>query len=331
VVQGRRHIASGADAHCGGDAGVPPRERLRADCTSCFGLCCVAPAFSASADFAIDKAAGQACPNLRADSRCSIHSRLRERGFPGCVAYDCFGAGQQVAQITFGGTDWRTSPRIATQMFTVFRVMRDLYELLWYLTEAATLRPARPLRGELRRALDETARLTRLRPDVLAELDVEGHRRKVGALLRRASEFVRAEFARPRARAALSGADPAGAHPPGAERARGDPAAANLAGADRTAANLAGAGLARADLVGKRLRGADLRGADLRGASLIGADFRGADLRLADLLGADCRALDLRGADLSTSIFVTRSQLGAAKGDRDTRLPPSLDRPAHWR
>ncbi|HZC25622.1 MAG TPA: GAF domain-containing SpoIIE family protein phosphatase, partial [Actinopolymorphaceae bacterium] len=43
---------------------------LRADCSRCAGLCCVAPSFSASADFAIDKAAGRACPHLRTDFRC---------------------------------------------------------------------------------------------------------------------------------------------------------------------------------------------------------------------------------------------------------------------
>ena len=69
----------------------------------CFGLCCVAPAFAASADFAIDKPAGAPCPNLRADYRCGIHTQLRPRGFPGCTVFDCFGAGQQVAQVTFGG------------------------------------------------------------------------------------------------------------------------------------------------------------------------------------------------------------------------------------
>jgi uncharacterized protein YjbI with pentapeptide repeats len=76
---------------------------LRADCERCFGLCCVAPAFSASADFAIDKDAGCPCPNLQADFRCAIHDRLRQRGFAGCTVYDCFGAGQKVAQVTFGG------------------------------------------------------------------------------------------------------------------------------------------------------------------------------------------------------------------------------------
>ena len=90
-------------------ATVGGRE-LRADCTRCFGICCVAPAFSASADFALDKPAGQPCPNLGADSRCGIHRDLRQRGFPGCTVFDCFGAGQQVAQVTFGGRDWRAGP-----------------------------------------------------------------------------------------------------------------------------------------------------------------------------------------------------------------------------
>jgi hypothetical protein len=64
---------------------VPPGEQLslRADCARCFGLCCVAPAFAASADFAIDKPAGQACPNLQGDFGCGIHADLRQQGFRG--------------------------------------------------------------------------------------------------------------------------------------------------------------------------------------------------------------------------------------------------------
>src|SRR5690349_8212310 len=69
------------------DAGL--RENLLADCRRCFGLCCVALPFSASADFAIDKPAGHACPNLRTDFGCDIHQILRTRGFPGCTVYEC--------------------------------------------------------------------------------------------------------------------------------------------------------------------------------------------------------------------------------------------------
>jgi uncharacterized protein YjbI with pentapeptide repeats len=268
---------------------VPDRGdlNLRAQCESCFALCCVAPAFSASADFAINKLAGQPCPNLQPDFRCGIHTSLRQQGFPGCTAYDCFGAGQKVSQVTFGGQDWRRAPRTAIQMFGVFAVMRQLHELLWYLAEALTMQPARPLHGGLSRAFDEIESLTHNRPDALLELDVAAHRQGVNALLVRASELVRAEAPRQ---------------------------------LDHR----------RADLIGADLNGADLWGANLRGACLIGADLRGADLRLADLTGADLRGADLSGADLFASIFLTQSQLDAAKGDAEAKLSSSLSRPAHW-
>jgi uncharacterized protein YjbI with pentapeptide repeats len=295
------------------------RASLRADCERCFGLCCVAQGFSASADFAIDKQPGQACPNLREDFRCAIHERLRQRGFAGCAVYDCFGAGQQVAQVTFGGQDWRRTPGIAEQMFGVFTVMRQLHELLWYLTEALTLPAARPLRAELSRALARTERLTRGSPSAVAELDVDAHRREINVLLRRASELARAGSWRPHAGLASTG--PAGA----------DLAGTDLTGADLAGADLAGADLAGADLAGKDLSGADLSGASLRGADLIGANLTSARLRTADLTGADLRGADLSGADLAGSLFLTQSQLEAAKGDAATGLSPQLTRPAHWR
>jgi hypothetical protein len=85
-----------------------------------------------------------------------------------------------------------------------------------------------------------------------------------------------------------------------------------------------------ADLMGAKLKGAGLRGANLRGAYLIAADLRDADLRLADLIGADFRDADLRGADLTGSLFLTQSQVNAARGDAATKLPPGLTRPSHW-
>jgi Pentapeptide repeats (8 copies) len=269
------------------------RSSLRADCARCFGLCCVAPAFAASADFAISKAAGQPCPNLNAGFGCSIHDRLRQRGFAGCTVYDCFGAGQKVAQVTFGGQDWRETPGIAQPMFAAFAVVRQLHELLWYLSEALTLEPARPVYAELRPALEETERLTRLGPDVLTDLDVNAYRRGINALLLRASELTRAEACR---------------RQPG----------------------LAGADLRGADLIGKDLRKSDLRAASLRGAYLLGANLAGADLAVADLTGADLRGADLRGADLSGSLFVAQSQLDAATGNAATRLPSLLTAPSHW-
>jgi uncharacterized protein YjbI with pentapeptide repeats len=253
-----RVAPAGAGAVAGtlGLMGVSVRDRLQADCARCAGLCCVALPFAASADFAVDKAAGTPCRNLREDFRCGIHGELRKAGYPGCTVYDCFGAGQQVVQVTFGGRDWRGSPADAARMFAVFPVMRTLHELLRYLTEARALPRAAALHEALDEALRATDALTRLAPGPLAELDVEAHRREVSELLLRVSELARAERRGPEHR-----------------------------GADLVGARLRGTDLRGANLRGALLVGADLRHADLRGADLTGTDLRGADLAAADLTG----------------------------------------------
>jgi hypothetical protein len=172
---------------------MPLNSDLRADCERCCGLCCVAPAFFASEDFAIDKRPGQPCPNLTREFRCSIHDRLRAHGFRGCVAYDCFGAGQKVTQVTYGGQDWQQSPQIAVQMFEVFEVMRQLHALLFYLNEALKLQAARSLHGELRLRLQELEAHSQESPDALLRLDVASHKAAVNDLLLRVSDLVRAE------------------------------------------------------------------------------------------------------------------------------------------
>ncbi|WP_433612479.1 pentapeptide repeat-containing protein [Prescottella agglutinans] len=229
---------------------------LVSDCTSCFGLCCVALPFAASSDFAVDKAGGTPCRNLLADFRCGIHTRLRERGFPGCTVYDCFGAGQKVSQVTFAGRDWRAAPDIARPMFDVFPVMRQLHELLWYIDESLRIGAASRLHDDLARLRAETVVLTESDASVLTGLDVAGHRERVNVLLLEVSELTRAAL-------------------PGRRR--------NHRGADLMGAKLSGKDLRGANLRGAWLIGADLRGADLRVADLIGADLRGADVRGTDL------------------------------------------------
>jgi uncharacterized protein YjbI with pentapeptide repeats len=264
---------------------------LKADCANCFGLCCVALPFTASADFAFDKDAGDPCRNLQEDFRCGIHATLRESGFRGCTVYDCFGAGQQVAQVSYNGISWREAPETAAQMYQVFPVMRQLHELLWYLVEAFGMDAARDIRPRLRAARDETERLTRLQPEGILQLDVDAHRAAVNELLVIASELTRAR-------------SPRG---PGDRRVKRG-----------------------ADLIGVNLASADLRGANLRGAYLIAADLHDADLRFADVIGVDFRDANLAGADLSTSLYLTQFQVNAAKGDASTRLPATLTRPSHW-
>jgi uncharacterized protein YjbI with pentapeptide repeats len=224
-----------------------------------------------------------------------VHQTLRQKGFRGCTSYDCFGAGQQVSQVTFAGTNWRQSPETAAQMFDAFAVMRQLHESLWYLTEALSLPTTPALRDEIQHAVDATEQLTQLDAGDLVALDLASHQEATGSLLRRFSELVRARAPR---RDAKDHRNDLQSRLPG--------------------------------LIGADLRGADLRGMSLRGVLLIAADLRRADLRFADLIGADLRDADLRGADLSSALFLTQSQLNPANGNAKTRLPPAMTRPTHW-
>jgi hypothetical protein len=237
-------------------APAPTTDRLRADCSRCFALCCVALPFTASADFAIDKPAGLPCVNLGGDDRCGIHSRLRPAGFPGCTVYDCFGAGQRVSRQTFGGRSWRRDPDTARRMFAVFPVVRQLHEMLRHLAEAADRAPTAELRAHAADLFDGIDALAGADPGTLAALDVEARRAEVGPLLARVSEAVRGGGGR------------------------------GLRHADLVGKNLARADLRGADLRGAQLIAASLGGADLRGADLLGADLRDADLSGADLTGA---------------------------------------------
>lgn len=277
---------------------------LVADCAACVGLCCVAPALSASADFALTKPAGRPCVHLRSNSRCEIHSSLRSRGFPGCVAYDCFGAGQRTVSLL--------GPSHAPRTLRVYEVLHQLHELLFYLSDALGRAAAAPVHADLARHRSAIADLTSA--DALDSTDPALHRAAIAPLLRRASALVRS-------------ADPA------AGRAEG-PAAAGRAGpaaAGRVKRPRSGPDHRGADLTGRDLSGADLRRADLSTAYLLGASLRGADLRTADFLGADLRGADLSGAELTGALYLTRTQIGSTHGNPTTRLPDGLTSPAHWR
>jgi hypothetical protein len=270
------------------------RSALRADCGSCFALCCTAFGFQRSADFPIDKPAGTPCGNLADDFSCTIHQALRPRGFRGCTVFDCSSAGQYVSQTLYQGVSWCEDPDSRAEMFRVFPIVRRLHEMLWHLTEARdravtpdSADDAALLAHEIRRSLDTG------RPTLLA-LDVGPLHARVRDVLVEVSAEVRGRY-----RAGDADA-PDGLPRPGA------------------------------DLAGRDLRAWSLRGADLRGTTVIAADLRDVDLSGVDLLGADLRDARVDGADLSTAVFLTQAQVNAARGDSATTLPDGIDRPSHW-
>lgn len=272
--------------------GTKIRHSLQADCQSCFGLCCTALNIVASSDFAINKPAGTPCPNLQDNYSCHIHSQLRETGFKGCTVFDCLGAGQQVSQVTFHGQDWRQSREHADKMFRVFPIMEQLYEMIAYVAEALSYQVDNMLYEQLLAQLKHLQQTIAQDADTLLALDMVAIRMPINALLLQTSEQIRQHSVKGKASRNLN--------------QRG------------------------ADWMGKNLKGKDLRATDLRGSYLIAANLQDANLQGVDFIGADLRDTNLRGADLSTSLFLTQMQINAAQGDRSTKLPPYIKRPAHW-
>ncbi len=271
-------------------------KKLQADCEKCFGLCCVSLYFSAAEGFPVNKDAGKPCINLKDDFRCNVHNNLVKKGLKGCIAYDCLGAGQKVAQVTYGGHDWIANKDTAKEMFEVFVVMKQLHEMLWYLTEAYAIQPEQDMKDKINLKIKEIEKLTHLNAALLINLDLAVIRAGVNSLLLQTSELVRKK-------------------------------ALNNTTISLKFKKAFGGGY---NLIGKDLRKQNLKGANLSGAFMIAANLNEVDLSYTDLLGADLRDTSLSGANLSKSIYLTQAQINAANGDNDTKLPKSIVRPMHW-
>ncbi|WP_175987307.1 pentapeptide repeat-containing protein [Bacillus sp. Marseille-Q1617] len=266
-------------------------HELKSDCKNCFGLCCVALPYGKSADFPLNKDGGEPCRNLCSDNLCAIHGQLREKGFRGCVSYECFGAGQHVSQSIYNGRDWREDAEQAEEMLAVYPIVQQLHEMLWYLQQALNLKETQSIQSSLQISYEETMELTIKNPKEMIEIDVPAHRSKVNALLIETSKLYRSDLNHKVKRIRIK--------------------------KDR-------------DLLGANLKGLNLQGEDFRGKLMIGANLRNSDVKKADFIGADLRDADLRGADLTDTLFLTQSQVNSAIGDIHTKLPDYLDKPRHW-
>lgn len=102
-----------------------------------------------------------------------------------------------------------------------------------------------------------------------------------------------------------------------------------LAGADLTNqcvkdGNVEGADFDHARLVLMCMSFADFKGATFRGADLSGANLAHAKLDGADLTGAKLNITSIKGTDLTHVKGLTQSQLDAACGDADTKVPAGM-------
>ena len=102
-----------------------------------------------------------------------------------------------------------------------------------------------------------------------------------------------------------------------------------LAGADLSNqcvkdGNLVGADFDNAKLVLMCMSFANFKGATFRGANLSGANLAQAKLDGADLTGALMTITSIKGTDLTHVRGLTQTQLDAACGDSDTKVPAGM-------
>ena len=285
---------------------------LAADCSRCCGLCCTALYFSKVEGFPGDKEAGIPCIQLCEDFSCRIHSSLSGRRLKGCINYDCFGAGQTVTEIVFEGKNWRQLPD-PEEMFRIFLIELKLHEAMWYLEEAALLRPAAALRPRIHAALTG---LEKLAGGSRQNLTEEGIRDTITAANGLLKETISLTL------------DYAASQTMPSKKGRAPQSARSHSACSRKTPKTNGAGPLR--YLGYHFQGADLSAMDFSSSFLIAADLKGCRLFGTCFLGTDLRDADLRGTDLRDAFFLTQMQINAAKGSRDTRLPSGLKMPDHW-
>lgn len=121
---------------------------LTPDCGRCEALCCVLLPFDEGPAFGFDKPGGVACRHLGPGHQCTIHAHLTERGFSGCAAYSCLGAGQRATAL-FCTEGWKLDADRLAQVEEGFRRLRRVHDAFQLLQMAGEM--ALPEEAEARR------------------------------------------------------------------------------------------------------------------------------------------------------------------------------------
>ncbi|MBE5975558.1 pentapeptide repeat-containing protein [Lacrimispora xylanisolvens] len=260
--------------------------KLKIDCKNCSGLCCVSLYCTKTDGFPANKEAGIPCTYLDSDYGCNIHSKLSEKNYKGCIAYDCFGAGQRATQLCLKNGTWKTNPKHADMIFETFMIVFQLHQMLWYLVEAFQLTSDNKLKSTIDELIQENEQIAEMLPENCSKTDLSAYRLKVNTVLKQIS----------------------------------------------TAISISTSTSRHSDMMylGKNFKKANLDGIDFSMSLMIASNFTGCSLKKTNFLGADIRDANVKDTDLSECIFLTQMQINSAIGNKNTRLPDKLCRPAAW-
>ncbi|WP_392486043.1 pentapeptide repeat-containing protein [Haloimpatiens sp. FM7315] len=169
-------------------------NQLKSDCSKCSGLCCVALFFSTIDGFPENKNAGNPCSKLQNNYRCKIHDELEKRNMKGCIGYDCFGAGQHVTQCIYKKETWQTLKEQSKEIFDVFIIIYQLYQIRYFLEEAKIVIPAKNLRNDIENLIDENKVLCNFTPDKIQHINIDNYRNKANLILKKVCDSITKSF-----------------------------------------------------------------------------------------------------------------------------------------
>jgi len=228
------------------------RDELSIKCEKCSGLCCTALYFAKTEGFPENKPSGKPCKNLMENFRCSIHEDLISSKMKGCLAYDCFGAGQKVTQNIYRQETFRTLPKLADQIFEVYLIVFRLHQMLWYLIEASTIIMDDASKYDIDVLIKENERMTGLQPEEILRLSLKEHHAQVNKILKKVEKQI-----------------------------------SKISVDKEQTKDFMGKDLRKQNLVGKDFSMSLLIGANLEGCNLYGSDFLGAGVRDTNVKNAD--------------------------------------------
>ncbi|MEN1759178.1 pentapeptide repeat-containing protein [Anoxynatronum buryatiense] len=202
--------------------------------------------------FPENKEAGVPCKQLMPDFRCRIHSMLAKKGMKGCLAYDCFGAGQKVTQGIYANEDWKKNPEKATEICRVFMMVFQLHQMIWYLLEALSLVTDESERRKFHDLMAAGRQLTTLPVEEMLKVDLTAYHGKVNQVLKQVSSRI-----------------------------------ASVSSKKANNSDYFGKNFKKSNLNGRDFSMAIMVAANLEGCSLKGTNFLGADLRDANIKNTD--------------------------------------------
>lgn len=160
------------------------QNKLKIDCKNCSGLCCVALYCAKTDGFPENKNAGIPCKHLNSNFQCEIHSKLVDMNMKGCLAYDCFGAGQKVTQDLFPNTPWKSNQEKSKIIFEVFLRVFQLHQMEWYLLESLTLVRDKSLSEKIEKLILRIELVLEQSYENIMKFDINSFRLEVNPILK---------------------------------------------------------------------------------------------------------------------------------------------------